>query len=289
MSDNNLRQSLAEAQQTIRAMQEELAETNRGLLALTLELEQRVDERTRDLRIAHAELQKTNSEVLQATLELQAANRELEAFAYSVSHDLRAPLRSIDGFSKALIEDYGDKLDSQAHEYLNRVRASTQHMGRLIDDLLKLSRITRSELVRETVDLSGLARAIAGDLARSDPERIVRVAIADDLVANGDRRLLRVLLENLLNNAWKFTKKKNLAEIEFAEHNQVYFVRDNGAGFDMTYAGKLFGAFQRLHSAADYPGTGIGLATVKRIVDRHGGRIWAESAVDQGATFFFTL
>jgi CHASE3 domain sensor protein/signal transduction histidine kinase len=231
--------------------------------------------------------------VVERTVQLQAANKELETFAYSVSHDLRAPLRGIDGFSQALLEDYGDRLDAAGLDYLRRVRTAAQRMAELIDDLLQLSRVTRSELRREMVDLSALAADIATTLRQHEPQRALDVTIADRVVAQGDPRLLRVLLENLLGNAWKFTSQRPHAHIEFglARHDgkPVYFVRDDGAGFDMAYADKLFGAFQRLHAATEFEGSGIGLATVARIAHRHGGRVWAEGAVDAGATFFFTL
>jgi signal transduction histidine kinase len=225
--------------------------------------------------------------------ELEAVNRELETFSYSVAHDLRAPLRGIDGFSQALLEDHGDRLDASGKDALQRVRAASQRMAQLIDDLLKLSRVTRSELHREPVDLSALARTIVADLQKAQPDREVIVVIAEGLAANGDPRLLRAVLENLLANAWKFTAKQPRARIEFGmtrhDGGRAYFVRDDGAGFDMAYADKLFGAFQRLHASSDFPGTGIGLATVQRIVHRHGGRVWAEGAVGRGATFYFTL
>src|SRR6266540_1782664 len=242
-------------------------------------LEQRVAERTGELENRAAEL--------------QAANSELDAFAYSVSHDLRAPLRSIDGFSQVLLEDYGAKLDEAGQDSLRRVRAATQRMGTLIDDLLKLARITRTEIRAEAVDLSDLARDIAAELQRATPERQVEFTIAPRLRARGDPRLVRVVLDNLLRNSGKYPAKQARPQIEFGsvEENggQAFMVRDNGAGFDMKYADKLFGVFQRLHSAADFEGTGVGLATVRRIINRHGGRIWAEGAVDQGATFYFTL
>lgn len=231
--------------------------------------------------------------VIERTAQLEAANKELEAFSYSVSHDLRAPLRGIDGFSKALLEDYTDTLDAQGKNYLQRVRAATQRMARLIDDLLNLSRLTRSEMRHGAVDLSTMARTIATELRQTQPGRDVEFKIAHDVNANGDARLLQVVLDNLLGNAWKFTVKQPRARIEFGvtEHDgkPAYFVRDDGAGFDMTYAHKLFGAFQRLHKMNEFEGTGIGLATVQRIVHRHGGRVWAEGAVEQGASFYFTL
>jgi signal transduction histidine kinase len=225
--------------------------------------------------------------------QLEAANRELEAFSYSVSHDLRAPLRGIDGFSQALLEDYADKVDGQGKDYLRRVREASQHMAQLIDDLLNLSRVSREEIQREEVDLSAMARTIATELRKSQPERRVEFVIANGLVANADERLLRVAMENLLENAWKFTGKHAQATIEIGvtqvDGEQVFYVRDNGAGFDMAYADKLFGTFQRLHGRTEFPGTGIGLATVQRIVHRHGGRPWAKGGVGKGATFYFTL
>jgi len=225
--------------------------------------------------------------------QLESANAELEAFAYSVSHDLRAPLRSLDGFSQALLEDYADRLDAQGTDYLQRVRSGSQRMAQLIDDLLNLSRVTRAQMRMGSVDLSALAEGIATELRKSDPSRRVEFAIAPALVVHADPGLLGVVLENLLGNAWKFTGKRLGARIELGvtPHNgrPTYFVRDNGAGFDMTYADKLFGAFQRLHGSGEFEGTGIGLATVQRIIHRHGGRIWAEAAPDHGATFYFTL
>jgi PAS domain S-box-containing protein len=224
--------------------------------------------------------------------ELRAANEELEAFSYSVSHDLRAPLRSIDGFCLALLEDAADDLDDLGREHLQRVRAASQRMAQLIDDMLDLSRVTRAELHRERVDLTALANEIVADLTKGQRRR-ADIVIAPDLDAQGDRRLLRVVLENLIGNAWKFTGGRPGARIEVGaegtEGRTVFYVRDNGAGFDMTYAGKLFTPFHRLHGPAEFEGTGIGLATVQRIVHRHGGRVWAEGAVNEGATIRFTL
>jgi len=224
--------------------------------------------------------------------ELKFKNDELESFSYSVAHDLRAPLRSIDGFSLALLEDCGENLNEDGKQYLRYVRESAQHMARLIDDLLALSRVTRAELDRAEIDLSSIARSVAERLARAAPDRQVELLVVDQLVANCDGRLMTIVFENLIGNAWKFTGKRSNACIEIGatgENPRTYFVRDNGAGFDMSYASKLFGVFQRLHSAAEFEGTGIGLATVQRIVRRHGGRIWAEGEVGCGATFFFTL
>ncbi len=246
---------------------------------------------------AKLELEKANrtleDRVQERTTALQASNRELEAFSYSVSHDLRAPLRSIDGFSQALLEDYNDKLDATGKNYLERVRAASQRMARLIDDLLQLSRLTRGEMNYEPVDLSQLVQSISSELKERQPERRVDFVIKEELVAQGDVRLLRVVLENLLGNAFKFTGMHPSAVIEFGSvpHNgkSAYYVRDDGAGFDMVFSDKLFGAFQRLHGATEFEGTGIGLATVQRIIHRHGGLIWAESAVEKGATFYFTL
>jgi two-component system, NtrC family, sensor kinase len=224
--------------------------------------------------------------------QLESKNEELESFSHSVAHDLRAPLRSIDGFGLILLQDYADKLDDDGRQYLNYVRESAQQMSRLIDDLLALSRIARSDFRRAPVNLSAIARSVAARLAQTSPNRQVELVVADGLVADGDDGLLTILFENLLGNAWKFTSARAQARIEVGatdDERRAYFVRDNGAGFDMTYASKLFGMFQRLHSPTEFEGTGIGLATVQRVVRRHGGRIWAEAAVDRGATFFFVL
>jgi signal transduction histidine kinase len=231
--------------------------------------------------------------VRQRTAELEAANRELEAFSRSVAHDLRAPLRSIDGFGRALLEDHGAQLDAEGLHYLGRMRAAAQHMGRLIDDLLGLSRVARGVLRRERVDLSEIARRVLVHLHEGEPARQVSIHITDGLVGDGDLPLCEVLLTNLLGNAWKFTGKTRDARIELGVRDDVsppvFFVRDNGAGFDPAHAGKLFGTFERLHTASEFEGIGIGLATVQRIVHRHGGRIWAEGEVGRGATFYFTL
>jgi light-regulated signal transduction histidine kinase (bacteriophytochrome) len=276
---------------------------------LLAELRAEVVERQQAEQRAH----KLNQGLQQAIVELKAVNKELEAFSYSVSHDLRAPLRSIDGFSQALLEDCLEQLDTHGQDYLRRIRSATQRMGQLIDDLLTLARVTRSEMQKASVDLSQLASRICTQLQQAYPERQVEFAIQKDLVAYGDRHLLQVVLDNLLNNAWKFTSRYPQARIEFgvmraertsetnlsetnpSETNPqengipVYFVRDDGVGFDMTFIDKLFKPFQRLHGMQEFPGNGIGLATTQRIIHRHGGRVWAEGALGQGATFYFTL
>jgi PAS domain S-box-containing protein len=239
------------------------------------------------------EKRKAEQQLLERSAELEAANKELESFSYSVSHDLRAPLRGIDGFSQALEEDYAVHLDVNARSYLARIRAGTQRMGTLIDDLLNLARVSRAEMHRETIDLTKMVTDIARDMQSAEPDRGITLRIDDGLTANGDYRLVRVALQNLLGNAWKFTSKRADACIEFSalggNGNRAYFVRDNGAGFEQAYAARLFGPFQRLHSMEEFPGTGIGLATVQRIIHRHGGKVWAEGAVNQGATVYFTL
>lgn len=233
------------------------------------------------------------NELARSNAELTAANKELEAFSYSVSHDLRAPLRGIDGFSQALLEEYSNRLDDTGKQYLERVRFGAQRMAELIDDLLALSRITRAEIKWQPLNLSEMARLIAQELSRQDPARNVEFVIAPELRAHADPRLMRTVLENLLGNAWKFSSRRPQARIEFgrtqANGTSAFFVRDNGAGFDPAYASRLFGAFQRLHAAAEFPGTGVGLASAQRVIYRHGGRIWAQGAVNEGATFFFTL
>jgi signal transduction histidine kinase len=249
-----------------------------------------IQERDGSLQSSHDLLEQR---VRQRTEALNASNRELEAFCYSVSHDLRSPLRSIDGFSQALVEDLEGTLDDVSLGHLRRIRAATHRMGALIDDLLNLSRITRTELTKQQVDLSALVRMVAADHAAAQPDRAVAMVIAAPVEANGDPRLLRQVFENLLGNAWKFTSKQPEARVEFGAitgpAETIYFVRDNGVGFDPKYADHLFGVFQRLHSTTEFPGTGVGLAIVERIVRRHGGRIWADAAVGLGATFYFTL
>ncbi len=246
---------------------------------------------------AEAEIRRLNEEleqrVIARTAELAAVNNELESFAYSISHDLRAPLRGIDGWSLALLEDCADSLDERGQKHLKFVRQETQHMGKLIDALLQLSRLSRTDTQREEVNLSAMARTIAARMQSEEPDRQVEFIIQPRVTAIGDVRLFEVMMSNLLGNAWKFTGKQPSARIEFGraemEGQPVYYIRDNGAGFDMSYAGRLFGAFERLHKETDFPGTGIGLATVRRIVNRHGGRVWAEGEVGKGATFYFVL
>jgi PAS domain S-box-containing protein len=243
-------------------------------------------------RLADA-LREQNDHLTRLAGELSHANRELESFTYAVSHDLRAPLRTIDGFSQALLDDYAKLLEGAGQDYLRRVRAGVDRMSRLIDDLLRLSRVARADLRDETVDLTTMAREIAAELARTDPARKVDFRVEPSPPARGDRRLLRIVMENLVGNAWKFTGKVSEARIEFGaidrDGRPAYYLRDNGAGFDMRYSGKLFAPFQRLHTESDFPGTGVGLATVQRIVRRHAGVIWADSVPDKGATFFFTI
>jgi signal transduction histidine kinase len=283
----------------------ELAEVQEELKRLNEQLEGKVEERTAALEAeiterkqAEEKIYKLNAEleqrVIERTAQLEAASKELETFSYSISHDLRAPLRSLDGFSQVLFEDYANQLDEQGKDYLQRIRKASQHMAELIDALLMLSQMTRKEMNYETVDLNTLAQATLAELRQTQPKRQIEFVIEEGLAAQGDPQLLRVVMENLLANAWKYTGKQPEARVEVGALRQedgkrTYFVRDNGAGFDMAFEDKLFKAFQRLHTPNEFPGIGIGLATVQRIIHRHGGRVWAEGEVEKGATFFFTL
>lgn len=269
-------------------MRDENNETFAGVL-----MTQDITERRR----AEDEVRRLNTEleqrVFERTAELEAVNKELEAFSYLVSHDLRSPLRAIDGFSQALLEDYNDALDDTGRDLLHRVRAACQRIGQLIDVMIELSRVTRTEMNMADIDLSEMVREIAADLKSEEPERSMEFSIQSGIKDRGDERLIRVASQNLIGNAWNFTTKKSQARIEFGCANEgnttEYYIRDNGAGFDMIYADKLFGAFQRLHGSDEFAGTGIGLATVQRVIRRHGGSIRAEAAVNQGAIFYFTL
>ncbi len=270
-------------------LQRQLATSDKSRLVLLSMVEdrRRAEEQVHRLNL---ELEKR---VQLRTAQLEMVNNELEAFSYSVSHDLRAPLRAMDGFSEALLADYPDQLDAQGKHYLRRIREASQRMGQLITDLLKLSRITRTQLNRQKVNLSDIAVQITEELQTNEPSRKVEFEITPELIVDGDAPLLRIVLENLLSNAFKFSSKQTYAKITLGvaeiEGERVIFVRDNGAGFDMAYITKLFSPFQRLHAADEYPGTGIGLVTVQRIVTRHGGRIWPEAELGHGATFYFTL
>ena len=263
-------------------------------------LERKVAEQTKELLDKQQallnlveDLNQTANNLTSANQSMEALNKELAAFGYSVSHDLRAPLRTIEGFSNALLEDYNDKLDAQGKDYLERIRKGTEQMGWLINDMLKLSRINRSELIRQPIDLSAMAEEIVREKQENSPDKIREVIIRKNIIISGDRYLMKIALQNLMDNAWKFTGKEEHPRIELGttskEGKTIIFLRDNGVGFDMTYMDKLFGIFQRLHQADEFPGTGIGLATVQRVINRHGGKIWAQSEVGKGATFFFTL
>ena len=251
-----------------------------------------------DLSDAQAQIRTLNAElearVEQRTAELVVANKNLEAFTYSVAHDLRSPLRALSGYGEALTEDYGDRLDETGRWFIERIQAATERMGTLIDDLLLLAQVSRAEMSLGPVDLSAEVAAITGELQAREPGRRVRVAIQDGVWVTADRTLIRTVVQNLVENAWKFTAKRDGATIEFGttaaeEAGVCCYVRDNGAGFDPAFTDKLFQPFQRLHAVTEFPGTGIGLASVRRIVERHGGRAWAEGAVGRGATFYFTL
>lgn len=263
-------------------LQEKLAERNKTQAKLTE---------------TNARLALSNREIRQTSAQLEAANQELETFSYSVSHDLRAPLRAIDGFSKILLEDYGDRFDPECKNYFDRIRRNVDRMKTLIEDLLRLSQISRCEMHYAKVNLSELVREIIGDLQTLEPERAVETIVEPEVFAYADRNLMRVVLENLCQNAWKFTNRHPNARIEFGivrDENEnleqtTYFLRDDGAGFNMESLSQLFGVFQRLHNSSEFPGTGIGLATVQRVIRRHGGKVWAEGAIERGATFYFTL
>jgi signal transduction histidine kinase len=289
LSDDEVGQ-LADA---FNAMLAEIQDRTGQLEITNQELARNAAERSR----AEQEVLRLNAEledrVRDRTAQLEAANQELEAFSYTVSHDLRAPLRAIDGFSQALVEDFPEHVPEDAQRFIARIRSATQRMGQLIEDLLNLSRVARAPLERTQVDVTEVARQVLADLRLREPQRQVEESVWEGMTAAADARLLRAALENLIGNAWKFSARNPQARIEVGVMrdgpHQVFFVRDNGAGFDMAFADKLFGAFQRLHTGNDYAGTGIGLATVQRIVRRHGGRIWADAQVDRGAAFYFTL
>lgn len=228
-------------------------------------------------------------ELLEANAAANAAVKELETFSYSVAHDLRAPLRSLDGFAQALLEDNAEQLDDEGKKYLDRIRANAQRMGHLIDDLLALARLSRAELRRERLDLARLVGDVERRLRQEQPGRDVQLVVADGLTVDADARMMLIVMENLLGNAWKFTRNRTVAHVEVGRDDNTFFVRDDGAGFAMEHATQLFAPFKRLHAAREFEGTGVGLATVARVIHRHGGRIWAEAAPDAGATFFFTL
>ena len=272
------------------------SDTQRAVLNILDDLNvenKKADRANAQLRDEIAERARSEAALRLARAAAEKANLELDAFSYSVAHDLRAPLRSIDGFSQALLEDYADKLDEQGKTYLGYVRESAQHMAQLIEDLLSLSRVSRTAFSIASLDLAVMARAVIRKLRRSEPDRIVEFVVPEEMTIEGDARLLGIALENLLGNAWKFTRKSAHARIELGQQQQldgpVYFIRDNGAGFDMAHADKLFAVFQRLHTTQEFEGTGIGLVTVQRIVHRHDGRVWAKGEVGRGATFYFTL
>ena len=273
--NHQLQQQITERKQA----EEHLEKTEQRLQQLNQALEEKVSERTAALQEREAQL--------------KASNQELEAFAYSVSHDLRAPLRAIDIYSRALLEEHGAALNKESKGYFARIHSNVVQMGLLIDDLIKLSQASRAEICCGTVNLSALTRELMYELQVLEPERQVKVTIASGAIVSADATLMRIVLMNLLHNAWKFTNHHPTAHIEFgvmlSEVRPIYFVRDDGAGFNMAYSKRLFGVFQRLHSAGEFPGTGIGLATVQRAIHRHGGEVWAEGAVEQGATIYFTV
>lgn len=274
-----------------RAFSRPLLEDSR-VVGLTGVMSDITDRKRAEDEVRHLNLE-LEKRVAERTAQLEFANKELEAFSYSVSHDLRAPVRSLDGFSKIVLEEYQEKIDESGQNYLLRIRSSAQYMAQLIDDLLKLSLVNRTGLIMQQVNLSRMAREIADRFHEQEPGREVEFRIQEGITLQADNHFIRIVLENLLANAWKFTSTHPTARIEFGMTRQgktpVLFIRDDGAGFDMNYKSKLFGVFQRLHSKAEFPGTGIGLATVQRIIYRHGGAVWAEGEVEHGATFFFTL
>jgi light-regulated signal transduction histidine kinase (bacteriophytochrome) len=274
-------------QETIRMLQRELAETNREVMALTVELEQRVEERTAALQAAQQELERKNASLL-------AANKELEAFSSSVSHDLRAPLRHLHGYARALFEDYQSSLDEQGREYLENISKVAEQMSALIDDLLSFARTSQHPLKRQALDFNRIVREIIADLKPEQQQRQIDWVVGPMPSVSGDPGLLRQVWVNLIANALKYTRYRERARIEIgclddSDNQFVFFIKDNGAGFDMSQSQKLFGLFQRLHSREEFEGTGLGLANVRRIIERHSGRTWAEGQVDKGATFFFSL
>ena len=282
LAEDSLRQTRDNLEKRVQERTGELASSNTELI-------REVAERKR----AEDDIRNLNAQLVQRSAQLEASNKELETFSYSVSHDLRAPLRGIDGFTQAVMDDYDEKLDETGRSYLRRVRAASQRMSKLIDAMLNLARLTRAEIRTQTFDLSAIVHSILGDLQKMEPERDVECVVAKNLFATADPQLIRAVLENLLSNAWKFTQKEQNSRIEFGlgqyKGQAAYFVKDNGVGFDMAYVHKLFGAFNRLHAYTEFPGVGVGLATVHRIIQRHGGQIWAEGAVGEGAIFHFTL
>jgi light-regulated signal transduction histidine kinase (bacteriophytochrome) len=275
MNREELMEALKKAEETIRSLQNELKETNRGVIALNLELEQRVEEQEK------------------AEVALQEAMKELESFSYSVSHDLRAPLRAIDGFANILFEEYNNVLDDEGKRLLSVIIKNVNSMGQLIDDLLAFSRLSRQQIQRIEIDVRALVQEVIDDLMASESVRRIEWEVDTLPAMIGDRSMIRQVYVNLLSNALKFTRKRDVARIEVGSRESggeiVYYISDNGAGFDMQYQEKLFGVFQRLHSEKEFEGTGVGLANVRRIVHRHGGRIWAEGRVGEGATFYFTI
>ena len=271
----------------------QLASSNFEFKIAPSEANDEVDGIILGLNMLGEELNRRGVEIRHLIGELKTANKELESFAYSVAHDLRAPLRGIGGFSQALLEDYGNVLDGEGKEYLQDIRGATHRMGELIDDLLQLSKVMKGDLHRENVDLSKIAHKLVSAIQKSAPQRKVDFVITDGLEANGDSNLLEAVLANLFDNAFKFTSKHAQARIEFAKTlkngKPIFFIKDDGAGFDMAYVNKLFGTFERLHSEEEFSGTGIGLATVQRIIHRHGGRVWAEGELEKGAIFYFSI